>query len=262
MNHKIDTDDRNVGGAPGPAKDLKLLEILIDKTIEGLEDNTCQPKIQDALKAIQLKGKVAKASEAEKTFWDLIEEIKESGSLEPYSESIKPNSLEFQILKTILGLKDQVKNGILPVKTVTDTFNQERSKESLSRDSAFRLSYPRIGRILSTMGFRKARTGRGASAIIWDEDFIFGLFPPLEKESAIGDDPKEIKPSSEPSEPSEPSETPEVKEAPSPLKRDRREASPGQVEDPARDGGEVKPNLNLCPPSSWSPWKKPFYKGR
>jgi hypothetical protein len=282
MNHKIDTDDRNpefcrgedrVGGTPNPAKDLKLLEILIDKIIERLEDNTCQPKIQDALKAIQLKQKVAPVSEAEKTFWDLIEEIKSSELPEPYPESIKPNSLESQILKTILGLKDQVKNGILPVKTITDAFNQERSKKSQSQDPAFRLTYPRIGRILSVMGFRKARTGRGASAIVWDEDFIFSLSPPQETESAIGDDSKEIKPSSEPSETSEPSEPSQTKEVPSSFKGDCQNASPGQVENPAlrqaqggerlvlrevegsrttRGGGEVKPNLFLCPPSLWS----------
>jgi hypothetical protein len=237
-------------------KDLKLLEILIDKVIERLEDNTCQPKIQDALKAIQLKGKVAEVSEAEKTFWDLIEEIKTSELPEPYPESIKPNSLESQILKTILGLKDQVKNGILPVKTITDTFNQERSKES-------QFTYHRIGRLLSSMGFRKARTGRGASAILWEEDFISRLCSSQNTESMIWDDSKEIKPSSEPSERSETSETPEAKEVPSPLMGDRADASPGQVlsprlkgegqvENPARGGGEVKPNLNLCPPSFWS----------
>jgi hypothetical protein len=282
MNHKIDTDDRNpefcrgedrVGGTPNPAKDLKLLEILIDKIIERLEDNTCQPKIQDALKAIQLKQKVAPVSEAEKTFWDLIEEIKSSELPEPYPESIKPNSLESQILKTILGLKDQVKNGILPVKTITDTFNQGKSKESQSQDPKFRLTYHRIGRILSTMGFRKAKTGRGASAILWDEDFISRLCPSQNTESMIGDDSKEIKPSSETSERSETSETSEAKKALSLLEKDRQDASPGQVENPAlrqaqggerlvlrevegsrttRGGGEVKPNLFLCPPSLWS----------
>jgi hypothetical protein len=58
-----------------------------------------------------------------------------------------------------------VKNGILPVKTITDTFNQGKSKES-------RLTYHRIGRLLSTMGFRKARTQNGSSAIIWDDNLL------------------------------------------------------------------------------------------
>jgi hypothetical protein len=38
--------------------DLKLVEILIDKIIKRLEENSFQPKVQDALKAIQLKQKM------------------------------------------------------------------------------------------------------------------------------------------------------------------------------------------------------------
>ncbi|MCJ7578643.1 MAG: hypothetical protein MUO91_09345 [candidate division Zixibacteria bacterium] len=220
-------------------KDLKLLEILIDKSIKRLEKDSYEPKIRDALKAIQLKQKVAKTSESEEIFWQLIDDIK-SESPQP----VEPINLETQILNTIIGLKDQVKNGILPVKTITDTFNQGRSKESRSQDPEFGLTYPRIGRILSTMGFRKAKTGRGASAIIWDEDFISRLCPSQNTESMIGDDSKEKKPSSETSERSETSETSEGKEAPSPLEKDRQDASPGQ--------SEVNAKLFLCPPSLWS----------
>jgi len=79
-----------------------------------------------------------------------------------YPES---NNLEAQIENTIIGLKQHVKNGILPVKTITDTFNQGRSKES-------QLTYSRLGRILSAMGFRKAKTPSGCSAIIWDEKLL------------------------------------------------------------------------------------------
>jgi hypothetical protein len=273
-------------------KDLKLLELLIDKSIKRLEEDSFEPKIRDALKAIQLKQKVAKTSEAEKTFWHLIDDIRRQELSEPCPESIEPTDLEAQILNTIVGLKDQVKNGILPVKTITDTFNQGKSKES-------RLTYHRIGRLLSTMGFRKARTGSGASAILWDEDFIFSLCPSQNTELVICDDSKKKKPSSETSERSETSETPEAKEAPSLLEKDCQDASPGQVANPAlrsldftrdgehveplaqggersrttrggdgvlspllkgegqvanpaRGGGEVNRNLFLCPPSLWS----------
>ena len=157
-------------------KDLKLLELLIDKSIKRLEEDSCEPKIRDALKAIQLKQKVAKTSEAEKTFWHLIDDIRRQ-ELGPTANELdeskgkhefcvlRSENLEAQILNTIIGLKDQVKNGILPVKTITDTFNQGRSKES-------RLSYHRIGRLLSTMGFRKAKTQNGSSAIIWDDKLL------------------------------------------------------------------------------------------
>ena len=146
-------------------KDLKLLEILIDKSIKRLQKNSCEPRIQDALKAIQLKQKVVKTSEAEKIFWQEIENIRSEKLPKLYPEPMDPNSLEAQILSTIIGLKEQVKNGILPLKTIADTFNQGRSKES-------RLTYHRIARLLSTMGFRKVKTHGGYSAIIWDDKLL------------------------------------------------------------------------------------------
>ena len=56
--------------------DLRLLELLISKFIEKLEKNGFEPKAQDALKAIQLKQKLAQTSEAEKIFWELIDQLK------------------------------------------------------------------------------------------------------------------------------------------------------------------------------------------
>jgi hypothetical protein len=181
MNHLIDKDDKKVADPEScpreEPKDLKLLELLIDKSIKRLEEDSCEPKIRDALKAIQLKEKVVKTSEAEKIFWQEIDRIRreelgptanklaESTWSERSESKDKSENLEAQILNTIVGLKDQVKNGILPVKTITDTFNQGRSKES-------QLTYHRIGRLLSTMGFRKAKTQNGSSAIIWDDNLL------------------------------------------------------------------------------------------
>ena len=56
--------------------DLRLLELLINKFIEKVEKNGFEPRVQDALKAIQLKQKLAKTSEAEKIFWELIDQLK------------------------------------------------------------------------------------------------------------------------------------------------------------------------------------------
>jgi hypothetical protein len=50
--------------------------MLINKFIEKLEKNGFEPKVQDALKAIQLKQKLAETSEAEKVFWDLIDQLR------------------------------------------------------------------------------------------------------------------------------------------------------------------------------------------
>ncbi|MFH1374781.1 MAG: hypothetical protein ABII79_13410 [bacterium] len=77
----------------------------------------------------------------------------------------KANSLEAQILLTIISLEDEVEKGILPVKVITDTFNDGKSERS-------QITYQRVGKRLSAMGLRKGRTGDGASAIFWDEDKI------------------------------------------------------------------------------------------
>lgn len=54
----------------------ELLEKLIKKVLKRINSKDCQPKISDALKAIQLKQKLKKTSEAEKIFWELIEKIR------------------------------------------------------------------------------------------------------------------------------------------------------------------------------------------
>ena len=67
MNHPIDLDpesNRRADPETNPRKDskrLKLLDTLVDKIIERLDHNSCQPKIRDALKAIQLKEKLSEA---------------------------------------------------------------------------------------------------------------------------------------------------------------------------------------------------------
>jgi tRNA U38,U39,U40 pseudouridine synthase TruA len=168
MNGLIDTDDEKVIASEfcqrEEPKDLKLVEILIDKIIKKLEENSFQPKVQDALKAIQLKQKLVKTSEAEKTFWQAIDEIRTSELERLESLENRTEDVQAQILRTIIRLKYEVKNGVLPVKTITDAFNQEKSEEC-------HLTYQRIGRLLSTMGFQKGKAGNN-SAILWDEEKI------------------------------------------------------------------------------------------
>ncbi|MGB7061713.1 MAG: hypothetical protein WBF13_05080 [Candidatus Zixiibacteriota bacterium] len=59
MNHPIDLDPESCRRKH--SKRLKLLDTLIDKIIQRMDDNSCQPKIRDALKAIQLKEKLSEA---------------------------------------------------------------------------------------------------------------------------------------------------------------------------------------------------------
>ena len=159
MNHIFDTEDEGQH-----SRYLKFIELLIDKSIKRLQSKAYKPKIQDALRAIRLKDKVFQTSEAEKFFWQEIEAIRNEELPKLYPET-EPLDLESQITDTIAGLRYLVTNGILPVKTITDTFNQNRSKES-------QLTYSRLGRLLSTMGFRKAKTPNGCSAIIWDDQLL------------------------------------------------------------------------------------------
>ena len=183
MNHTTDTHfqdsdsddddilDRELDSS-GKSKDLRLLEILIDKAIKTLEDDSSKPRIRDALKAVQLKEKVAKKSDAEKFFWDQIEEIRQEELPKLYPDSTDTEGLEAQLLTAIAGLKHHLKNGILPLKLIADlktqnsgTFNQERSKQT-------RLSYQRIARLLSKIGFRKVKTHGGRSAILWNDKLL------------------------------------------------------------------------------------------
>jgi hypothetical protein len=138
------------------SKRLELLEILVDKIVQGLEDNSCQPRVRDALTAIQLMEKVAKSSQSEEIFWGMIDNIRES-------EMYDPPTVEDQIEETILGLRHLVKNGILQVKTIADAFNQNKSEQA-------KLTSRRMGALLSGMGFIKAKTPNGSCAIIWDDN--------------------------------------------------------------------------------------------
>ena len=177
MNHSIDLDPESNRRADSEsnqnneARYLEFIELLIDKSIKRLQRRSYRPKIQDALRAIRLKHKVFKDSESEKAFWDQIEEIRQEELPKLYPESKpEPLDLESQIINTIKGLKYQVVNGTLTVKTITDHFNYRKSNEG-------RLSYSRLGRLLSGMGFRKTRTSNGCSAIFWDDQLLSNQSP-------------------------------------------------------------------------------------
>jgi hypothetical protein len=141
---------------------LDFLETLVDKVIKRLDDQSYKPRVQDALKAIQLIQKVSKTSKSERIFWHLIDRIRR----DEYSRRHpKTPNLETQIQNTIRGLKHLVKNGMLPVKTITDSFNEGKSEES-------RLTYHKVGRLLSSLGFRKTKTRTGTYAILWYDQLL------------------------------------------------------------------------------------------
>ena len=115
-------------------------------------------RLGDILKPLQQMILLARP-EKEPSFLKLVKKLEEDRLIE------KTSSLEAQILNCIFRLKTSVLNGTLPVKEITDTLNQERTKEC-------QLTYQRIGRRLQALGFKKARIEDGASAVIWDEGLI------------------------------------------------------------------------------------------
>jgi len=153
---------------------LKLLDTLVEKIIEALAENSCKVKVGDALRAIQLREKVAKKSEAEQIFWQMIEEIKAEG---PPGSHPEFTPLQRQIHSAILPLRDCVKNAILPVKTITEAFNGSRSEQA-------RLTTRRMGKLLAGMGFTMVKASNGSSAIIWDDDLLPPTPPPGQQNPA------------------------------------------------------------------------------
>jgi len=116
-------------------------------------------RLGDILKPLQQIIRLVKP-EREPSFLRLVRELEKEKLIE------KADSLEAQILMTLIGLKGQVERGILPIKAITDAFNEGRSEKS-------QVTTQMIGRRLSAMGFKKTRaTSNGATVILWDEEGI------------------------------------------------------------------------------------------
>jgi DNA primase catalytic core len=114
-------------------------------------------RLGDILKPLQQIIRMVKP-EREPSFLRLIRELEAEKLVE------KADSLEAQVLSVLIGLEDQVERGMLPIKKITDVFNEGKSEKS-------QVTYQRVGRRLSAMGFKKARAGNNA-AILWDQENI------------------------------------------------------------------------------------------
>jgi polyhydroxyalkanoate synthesis regulator phasin len=139
----------------------KFLEKLIDKLVKKMDEDSYKPRVNDLLKIIQLTREVAKTAD-QKSFWDMIEEVRQEELPKMYPDE---NSLESLIKAAIYSLRFEVKNGIVSVKAITDAYNLGRSEET-------RLTYQRMGRLLNQMGFVKAKTSNGCSAIFWNDSLL------------------------------------------------------------------------------------------
>jgi hypothetical protein len=61
------------------ASDLELLEYLKETIVSQIQDGTINLKVGDLLKILEIQKKLATDSSAEEKFWELIEEIRQSG---------------------------------------------------------------------------------------------------------------------------------------------------------------------------------------
>jgi DNA primase catalytic core len=113
-------------------------------------------RLGDILKPIQQIIRLVRP-DREAYFLKLVKKLESEKLIE------KADSIEAQILTVLSGLRGNVDKGMLPVKDITDSFNEDRSDK-------YKVTYQRIGRRLSAMGFSKVRTSNGASAIVWDEE--------------------------------------------------------------------------------------------
>jgi len=168
MNNLTGTENEKVESSAsdenGSSNDLKLIQKIIDRGSQMLENDSYFPRIQDVLKAIQLREKMKKVVEEEdqKAFWDMIEEVRQEELPKMYPEE---NNLESQLKAAIYSLRFEVKNGVVSVKAITDAYNLGKSKE-------LQLTYQRIGHLLSTMGFHKVKIHNNASGILYDDSLL------------------------------------------------------------------------------------------
>lgn len=121
----------------------------------------CIPKpasgrLGDILKPIQQIIRLVRP-EREAYFLKLVKKLESEKLVD------KADTIEAQILAILSSLRSSVDKGMLSVKEITDNFNEDKSDK-------YKVTYQRIGRRLSAMGFGKVRTNNGASAIVWDEE--------------------------------------------------------------------------------------------
>ncbi|MCM8797710.1 MAG: substrate-binding domain-containing protein, partial [Candidatus Omnitrophica bacterium] len=115
-------------------------------------------RLGDILKPIQQIIRLVRPGR-EAYFLKLVKRLESEKLIE------KADTIEAQILTVLSGLRGSVDKGMLSVKDITDSFNEDKSDK-------YKVTYQRIGRRLSAMGFGKVRTSSGASAIVWDEEKI------------------------------------------------------------------------------------------
>lgn len=80
----------------------------------------------------------------------------------------RSTTIEAQLLNIVFQHFNAGNNGALDVKVIADNFNKHKEEK-------FKLTYQRIGRMLSALGFQKGKNSKGSRTIILDENKIIKL---------------------------------------------------------------------------------------
>jgi hypothetical protein len=112
-------------------------------------------------------------------------------SIEEERMASKSESFEAAVLSAILSLKIETKNGLLPVKKITDSVNSERPDSK-------QLTPQKVGRVIRALGLKTSRaTSKGSAALHWETEKIrklqikYGLVESSEtSESSVSEMPE------------------------------------------------------------------------
>jgi len=121
----------------------------------------CKGRLGDIFKPILQIVKIV-SPEKESSILKLVSLIEKEKLLS------KAESTDAEIIRVILSLGGEVLHNILPIEKITNGLNSNKPDK-------FQTSPQRIGRVLSSMGFEKAKTSKGNSAIVWNKKLIAGL---------------------------------------------------------------------------------------
>jgi hypothetical protein len=134
---------------------------FMDKPLPAC-DKPARGRLGDILKPLIQIIKLVKP-DREALFLSLVRDLEKERLID------KSDSLDAQILLVLDSLRNQVERGILPVKAITESFNEGKAENA-------QFSFQRMGRKLASLGFKKGKTGDGASAILWDDEKLARIF--------------------------------------------------------------------------------------
>ena len=156
--------DKDYDGDGSEEKALYLKERLVSFRARNMEKKLpdvkkpAKRRLGDILKPL-LQVMLVVNPDRKDMFLKLVEILKDQKKLEGME------SLEARLLMVAVGLEEEVKYALLAIKIITDTFNEDRTEKC-------KISYQRVGKVFTALGFKKGKLSDGASAIIWDSKLI------------------------------------------------------------------------------------------